>query len=39
MISAMVCQVFSRFMFLIPSVLASEVTMLMNGVAISRVTY
>jgi len=38
-ISAMVCRVFSRFMFLIPSVLASEVTMSIDGVAISRVAY
>ena len=38
-ISTMVCQVFSRFMFLIPSVLAFEVTMLMDRVAISRVAY
>ena len=38
-ISAIVCRVFSRFMSLISSVLASEVMMLINGVAISRVTY
>jgi len=38
-ILAMVCRVFSRFMSLIPSVLASEVTMSMDRVAISRVAY
>jgi len=38
-ISAMVCWVFSRFMSLIPSVLASEVTVSMDRVTISRVTY
>ena len=38
-ISAIVCRVFSRFMSLISSVLASEVMMLIDRVAISKVTY